>query len=168
MNLKKTILYIWNDLICERTNRKALKRFYLANKLWHTNLLFFQFISMIIHSKNIKKYNCQIYPQATIGKNLYIPHCIGIVIGNTSVLGDNCVIFPNVVIGAAYSPNKEKCTGRRHAIIGNNCTIGANSSIIGDIVIGNNVVIGANSIITKDIPDNAIVINNNKIIGYKK
>ena len=86
------------------------------------------------------------------------------VVGNTTVLGKNCTIFPNVVFGARYSPNKKESKGRRHALVGDNCTFGANSSIIGNITIGNNVIVGAGAVITKDIPDNSIVIGNNIII----
>lgn len=72
--------------------------------------------------------------------------------------------MPNLVIEAKFSPIKENPERRRHDIIGNNCIMGANSVIIGDIHIGNNVTIGAGSIVTKDIPDNSLVIGNNNII----
>lgn len=168
MDLKEKILCLWNDTICEGTNRKALKNFMKANRLWHKGNKFSQLYSMFIHNRNIKKYNCEIYPQSILGEGLYIPHCVGIIIGSTTVIGKNCTIYPNVVFGAKYSPNQKNPNGRRHALVGDNCVIGANTSIIGDITIGNNVTIGAGSIITKDIPDNAVVVGINNIINIKE
>ncbi len=165
--MKKSILKIWNDIICEGANRRALKRIVRANRLWHKSGVISKFFAMIIHNGTVKKTGCEVYPQALIGNGLYIPHCVGIVVGNTTEIGDNCVLFPNVVFGAAYHPNTENPQGRRHPKVGNNCVFGANSSIIGKITIGNNVSIGAGSVITKDVPDNAIVVGVNRIVGYK-
>lgn len=168
MKIKEKIINIWNDNICEGTNRKALKSFMKANRLWQKGDKLSQFMAAVINNRNIKKYNCEIYPQAIIGEGLYIPHCVGIVVGNTTVIGKNCTLYPNVVFGAKCSPNGEKPAGRRHALVGDNCVFGANSSIIGDITIGNNVTIGAGAVITKDVPDNAIVVGADKVIGFRK
>ncbi len=120
---------------------------------------------MLLHARNIKRYGCEIYPQATIGKGFYMPHCVGIVIGNTTIIGENCVVFPNVVFGARYSPKGDNPQGRRHAKVGNNCVFGANSTIFGDITIGNNVTVGAGAVVTKDVPDNTTVVGVNKLIS---
>ena len=167
MSIKEKLLDFWENSVCEGTNRKAVKRFMNANRLYHTGNKAFQLIAMLMNNRNIKKFNCEIYPQATIGEGLYIPHCVGIVVGNTTVIGKNCTLYPNVVFGSRRSPNGEVPKGRRHAVVGDNCVFGANSSIIGDITIGNNVTVGAGAVITKDIPDNAIVVGANMIIGYK-
>jgi len=168
MSIKEKLLYFWNDTISEGTNRKAVKRFMKANRLYHKGNKIFQVIAMLMNNRNIKKYNCEIYPQATIGEGFYIPHCVGIVVGSTTVLGKNCTLYPNVVFGSKLSPNGKAPEGRRHAIVGDNCVFGANSSIIGDISIGNNVTVGAGAVVTKDVPDNAIVVGVNKIIGYRE
>ena len=168
MSIKEKLLYFWNDTISEGTNRKAVKRFMKANRLYHKGNKTFQVIAMLMNNRNIKKYNCEIYPQATIGDGFYIPHCVGIVVGSTTVLGKNCTLYPNVVFGAKLSPNDKAPVGRRHAIVGDNCVFGANSSIIGDINIGNNVTVGAGAVITKDVPDNAVVVGVNKVIGFKE
>lgn len=155
----------WNDFFCEHVNRTAQKKILRSNELWHKGGFINKVRSILLHNRNVKRYNCEIYPQALIGKGLYIPHCVGIVVGNTAEIGDNCVIFPNVVIGAKYSPNSKNPKGRRHAKIGNNCVLGANSSIIGAITIGDNVTIGTGSIVTVDISDNVTVVGVNKIIS---
>ncbi len=167
MSKKDKLIDFWENSICEGTNRKAVKRFMKANRLFHKGSFAFKVIAMMMNNRNIKKFNCEIYPQATIGEGFYIPHCVGIVVGSTTVLGKNCTLYPNVVFGAKLSPNGEAPKGRRHAIVGDNCVFGANSSIIGDIKIGDNVTVGAGAVITKDIPDNAIVVGVNNIIGYK-
>lgn len=157
VRLKDKILYIWNDDICEGTNRKAVKSFMKANKLYHSGNKISMIRAMLLNNRNIKKYNCEIYPQATIGEGFYIPHCVGIVVGSTTVIGKNCTIYPNVVFGAKYSPSQKNPDGRRHALVGDNCVFGANSSIMGDITIGDNVTVGAGAIVTKDVPSDSIV-----------
>jgi len=164
MLAKNKLIDIWENYI-ESTNRKALKRIIKANRLYHSSRIVNKIRAMRIHNKNIKLYDCEIYPQAKIGEGLYIPHCVGIVVGSTTQIGKNCTIYPNVVFGAKYSPHTENPKGRRHARCGDNCVFGANSSIIGAITIGNNVTVGAGAVITKDIPDNAVVVGYNKIIS---
>ena len=96
-------------------------------------------------------FNCDISPDAQIGKNVKIPHAVGIVIGSTAIIGNNTVIMPNVVIGAKeYPPKKLK----RHATVGENCLIGANVVIIGDINVGENCLIAAGTTVIKDIVSN--------------
>ena len=160
MSIKTKMLYIWENFVCEGVNRKAQKRIIYASEMWHTNIRPKQFIAMMIHASNIKKYGCEIYPQAVLGEGLYIPHCVGIVVGSTSIIGKNCTIYPNVVFGA----KDKNVSGRRHAKVGDNCSFGANSTIIGAINIGNNVTVGAGAVVTKDVPDNSIVVGINKII----
>lgn len=167
MSIKSKLIDLWEDYI-ESTNRKALKRIIKANRLYHSGSFLNKIRAMRIHNKNIKLYGSEIYPQVKIGEGLYIPHCTGIIVGSTTEIGKNCTIYPNVVFGARYSPSKGNPVGRRHAKCGDNCVFGANSSIIGDVIIGNNVVVGAGAVITKDIPDNAVVVGNNKIISDKE
>ena len=167
MNCKGIIKKIWFEHFCEGENRKALRAIIRASRLWHRGGCFNHLRAVLLSQRNYRKYGCQIYPQATLGEGLYIPHFVGIVVGSTSELGDNCTIFPNVVFGAAYHPNTPNPLGRRHPKCGDNCVFGTNASIIGKINIGNNVTVGAGSVVTKDIPDNAVVCGYNNIIKYK-
>ena len=167
MSIKAFLIDFWDNQMFDGINRKALKRYVRASKIYHKGGRFNEFIALLMNRRNTRAYGCNIYPSAKLGDGLYIPHFVGIVIGSTTHIGRNCTIFPGVVFGAAYSPNKENRVGRRHPKCGDNCVFGANSSIIGDITIGNNVTVGAGAIITKDVPDNATVVGNNRIIGYK-
>ena len=166
--IREKMINFWNDNLSEGINRKAQRQIIKANRLFHKNSVFFKAIALLMHNRNVRRYGCEIYPQATIGENLYIPHCVGIVVGNTAVIGDNCVIFPNVVIGARYSRNEDNPNGRRHAICGNRVVFGANSSIIGDIRIGNDVTIGAGAVVTHDVPDGATVVGHNRILDKRE
>ena len=166
MSIKSKLVDCWENMF-DSVNRKALKRYVFASRLYNKGGFLNQFIALKLNKRNSKKYGCNIYPSVKIGDNFYIPHFVGIVIGSTTEIGDNCIVFPGVVFGAAYSTKAGNPKGRRHPKCGNNCSFGANASVIGDITIGNNVTIGAGAVITKDIPDNAIVVGVNNIIGYK-
>lgn len=94
-----------------------------------------------------------IHPGATIGKGFFIDHATGVVIGETTIIQDNVSIFQGVTLGGVSTSKK-----KRHPTIGNNVTIGANASVLGDITIGDNVKIGAGSVVVKDVPPNTTVV----------
>lgn len=97
----------------------------------------------------------EIHPGAQIGKRLVIDHGMGVVIGETAVIGDDCIIFHGVTLGGIkFDPVK------RHPTIGNKVMIGAGAKILGPVTIGDNVMVGANTMIVKDIPSNVTVIGN--------
>lgn len=110
-------------------------------------------IARLISEKAKRKTGIEIHPGATIGKNLFIDHSMGVVIGETCIIGDNVTLFHGVTLGGT---GKEK--GKRHPTIGNNVFIGSGAKILGNITIGNNVKIGANSVILESIPDNVTVV----------
>lgn len=104
-----------------------------------------------------KKTGIEIHPEAQIGKRLFIDHGMGVVIGQTSVIGDDCTIYHGVTLGATGKP----CKGKRHPTIGNNVMIGCGAKILGNIIIGDNVSIGANTVVLNNVD------NNQTIIGVK-
>ncbi len=93
----------------------------------------------------------EIHPGAKIGKNLFIDHGHGVVIGQTAIIGDNVVIYHGVTLGGR-SAQKIK----RHPTIGNNVIIGAGAKIIGDVKIGDGAKIGPNAVILKDVAKNEV------------
>lgn len=95
----------------------------------------------------------EIHPGAKIGKRLMIDHGMGIVIGETAVIGDDCVIYHQVTLGGT---GKEKL--KRHPTIGNNVLIGAGAKLLGPIKIGDNVKIGAGSVVLKSVEKNSTVV----------
>ena len=95
----------------------------------------------------------EIHPGAKIGTGFFIDHGMGVVIGETSVIGNNVTIFQGVTLGGT---GKER--GKRHPSIGNNVVIGAGAKVLGDITVGDNVQIGANAVVVKDVPSSSTVV----------
>ena len=116
-----------------------------------------RFFSEYAHSKT----GIDIHPGATIGKNFYIDHGTGIVIGETTLIGDNVKIYQGVTLGAFYV-SKNLADKKRHPTIENNVTIYAGATILGGTtVIGENSVIGGNVWITESIEENSVVYQEN-------
>ena len=102
----------------------------------------------------------EIHPGAKIGKNLFIDHGMGVVIGETSVIGNNVTIYHAVTLGGS-SPSIDSERQRhekRHPTIGDEVVIGSGAQIIGPIKVGNNSRIAANAVVVKDVPDNATMV----------
>jgi serine O-acetyltransferase len=102
----------------------------------------------------------EIHPGAKIGKNLFIDHGMGVVIGETSDIGDNVTIYHAVTLGGS-SPSIDSERQRhekRHPTIGNDVVIGSGAQIIGPIKVGNNSRIAANAVVVKDVPENATMV----------
>tara|TARA_B100001989_G_scaffold133200_1_gene94225 strand:- start:385 stop:960 length:576 start_codon:yes stop_codon:yes gene_type:complete len=102
----------------------------------------------------------EIHPGAKIGKNLFIDHGMGVVIGETSEIGDNVTIYHAVTLGGS-SPSIESEKQRhekRHPTIGDDVVIGSGAQIIGPVKVGNNSRIAANAVVVKDVPTNATMV----------
>lgn len=95
----------------------------------------------------------EIHPGAKIGKNFFIDHGMGIVIGETTVIGDNVSMFQGVTLGGVGTESI-----KRHPTIGNNVVIGAGAKVLGNITIGDNVRIGAGSVVVTSVPPNSTVV----------
>jgi serine O-acetyltransferase len=95
----------------------------------------------------------EIHPGAQIGKGLFIDHGMGVVIGETTILGTNVTLFQGVTLGGT---GKEK--GKRHPTLGNNVVVGTGAKILGNIKIGDNVNVGANAVVIRDVPPNSTVV----------
>ena len=95
----------------------------------------------------------EIHPGAQIGKSLFIDHGMGVVIGETAIIGDDVLLYQGVTLGGTGVEH-----GKRHPTIGNNVVIGAGAKILGNITIGDNSYIGANAVVIKDVPINSTVV----------
>ena len=89
----------------------------------------------------------EIHPGATIGKGIVIDHGMGVVIGETAILGDYCLIYQGVTLGGT---GKE--TGKRHPTLGNHVVVGAGAKVLGNIQIGDRARVGAGSIVLRNVP----------------
>ena len=95
----------------------------------------------------------EIHPGAAIGKGFFIDHGMGVVIGETTIIGDNVLLYQGVTLGGT---GKER--GKRHPTIGNNVVVGAGAKVLGNITIGDNSYIGSNAVVIKDVPPNSTVV----------
>ncbi len=102
----------------------------------------------------------EIHPGAKIGKNLFIDHGMGVVIGETSEIGDNVTIYHNVTLGG-ISPSinaNEQRNIKRHPTVMDDVVIGSGAQILGPIQVGKNSKIGANAVVTNDVPENSVMV----------
>ena len=102
----------------------------------------------------------EIHPKAKIGKNLFIDHGMGVVIGETSEIGDNVTIYHMVTLGGispSIGSNKQRDV-KRHPTLMDNVVVGSGAQILGPVVVGKNAKVGANAVVVKDVPENAIMV----------
>jgi serine O-acetyltransferase len=95
----------------------------------------------------------EIHPGATIGRRFFIDHGMGVVIGETTVIGDDVILYQGVTLGGT---GKER--GKRHPTLGNHVVVGTGAKVLGNIAIGNNVKIGAGSVVVHPVPDDCTVV----------
>lgn len=110
-------------------------------------------IARIISQHARNKTGIEIHPGATIGKGLFIDHGMGVVIGETAIIGDNCLLYQGVTLGGT---GKDK--GKRHPTLGNNVLVGAGAKVLGPFTVGNNVKIAANAVVLNAIPDDCTAV----------
>ncbi len=95
----------------------------------------------------------EIHPGATIGQGVFIDHGMGVVIGETAIVGDYALIYQGVTLGGTG----KEC-GKRHPTLGENVVVGAGAKVLGNLQIGNNVRIGAGSVVLRDVPSDCTVV----------
>ena len=115
----------------------------------HKMFFIARFISQVTRSFT----GIEIHPGATIGKGLFIDHGMGVVIGETTIIGDNCTIYQGVTLGGT---GKEK--GKRHPTIGNNVMIGSGAKVLGPFSVGDNTKIASGAVVLSEVPDNCTCI----------
>ncbi|WP_407068302.1 serine O-acetyltransferase EpsC [Lapillicoccus sp.] len=95
----------------------------------------------------------EIHPGATIGRRLFIDHGMGVVIGETAVVGDDVMLYHDVTLGG-----RSLAKVKRHPTVGDRVTIGSGARVLGDITLGDDSQIGANSVVTKDVPADSVAV----------
>src|ERR1700690_965592 len=95
----------------------------------------------------------EIHPGAQIGRRFFVDHGMGVVIGETTIVGDDVTLYQGVTLGGT---GKE--TGKRHPTINNNVVVGSGAKVLGNITVGENCRIGAGSVVLRDVPDNSTVV----------
>ena len=128
----------------------------IGNIFWRYNLKFFA--RLVMYFARIFT-GIEIHPAAKIGRNFFMDHGLGIVIGETTEIGENVTIYQGVTLGGIM-PSIESDIQRnqkRHPTIGNNVIIGSGAQILGAVKVGDNARIGANSVVSKDVSANVTV-----------
>ncbi len=122
----------------------------LAHKLhrWHI-----PFLPRLLSQITRAITGIEIHPGAKIGRGFFIDHGMGVVIGETSIIGDNVTLFQGVTLGGT---GKER--GKRHPTLGDNVVAGTGAKILGNITIGDNVLIGANAVVIRSVPPDSTVV----------
>ena len=125
----------------------------MNNWIWHLGLKglarFFANLARIFTG-------IEIHPEANIGKNFFIDHGTGVVIGQTAVIEDNVTIYHGVTLGGVGKVGE--VNGKRHPTLKEGAIVGAGAQVLGDIIIGAHAKIGSNSVVTSDIPDGTTAI----------
>ncbi|MBR3791924.1 MAG: serine O-acetyltransferase [Clostridia bacterium] len=125
---------------------------------WHriSHFLFnhnFKFIARWI-SQTVKFFTgIEIHPGATIGKRFFIDHGMGVVIGETAIIGDDCTIYQGVTLGGTG-----KDIGKRHPTLGNNVMVGSGAKILGPFTVGDNSKIAAGAVVLSEVPPNSTCV----------
>lgn len=122
----------------------------LAHKLWKRN---FKLLARVISTFSRWLTGIEIHPGATIGRRFFIDHGMGVVIGETALIGDDCTLYHGVTLGGtAWS------AGKRHPTLEDNVVIGAGAKVLGPITISKGGKVGSNSVVVKDVPENSTAV----------
>jgi serine O-acetyltransferase len=130
---------------------KIANFFYLAK---------FDLIARIVSQLSRFLTGIEIHPGAKIGKNLFIDHGMGVVIGETSEIGNNVTIYHMATLGGiapSINSNQQRMV-KRHPTLNDCVVVGSGAQILGPVIIGANAKVGANAVVTKDVPENAVMV----------
>ena len=120
----------------------------------------FHLVARIISQLSRFLTGIEIHPGAKIGKNLFIDHGMGVVIGETSEIGNNVTIYHMATLGGiapSINSNNQRQV-KRHPTLGDCVVVGSGAQILGPVMVGANAKIGSNAVVTKDVPENAVMV----------
>ena len=122
----------------------AIWGYRLTHRLWGARrFLLARLISQLVRFLT----GIEIHPGATIGRRFFIDHGMGVVIGETAIIGDDVMLYHSVTLGG-----RTMAHNKRHPTLGNGVVVGAGATLLGPVVIGAHSVVGANAVVLKDAP----------------
>ncbi|MDD9207059.1 serine O-acetyltransferase [Georgenia sp. 10Sc9-8] len=124
----------------------------LAHRMWHANPLL-RLPARLVSQLTRFLTGIEIHPAAVLGRRLFIDHGMGVVIGQTAVVGEDVVMFHGSTLGGVSMSH-----GKRHPTLGDRVMIGAGAKVLGPIVIGHDAKVGANAVVVKDVPADSVVL----------
>ena len=123
----------------------------LAHRLWERPA--YRLPARVLSNVTRTLTGVEIHPGATIGKRFFIDHGMGVVIGETAIVGDDVMLYHDVTLGG-----RSMAKVKRHPTVGDRVTIGSGARVLGDVNLGDDSQIGANSVVTKDVPAGAVAV----------
>ena len=112
-----------------------------------------QFIARLISQTSRFFTGIEIHPAATIGKGLFIDHGMGVVIGETTIIGDDCTIYQGVTLGGTGTHK-----GKRHPTLGNNVMVGSGAKVLGPFTVGDNAKIAAGAVVLSEVKEGSTAV----------
>ena len=122
----------------------------VAHQLWHRRL---RFLARWLASVARVFTGVDIHPAASLGERVFIDHAMGVVIGETAIVGDDVTIYQGVTLGGTSLTHE-----KRHPTIGDRVIIGAGAKVLGPITIGDDSRVGANAVVVNSVPPNSVVV----------
>ena len=138
------------DVVVNSPGLHAIWSHRVAHKLWGNPST--KPVARVLSTLTRAATGVEIHPGATIGRRFFIDHGMGVVIGETAVVGDDVMLYHGVTLGGRSLSRGTK----RHPTVGDGVTIGAGARVLGDIEIGDQAQVGANSVVVKDVPSGAV------------
>ena len=129
---------------------KAVRKYRRAHWFYQHNM---KLIARYLSQRARHKTGVEIHPGATLGKGLFIDHGMGVVVGETTIIGDYCLLYQNVTLGGT---GKE--TGKRHPTLGNHVMVGSGAKVLGPFKVGDNARIAAGAVVLNEIPANCTAV----------
>ncbi len=128
----------------------ALLMHRLSHWLWNHGLLL---LARVLSNVARLFTGIEIHPAARIGRRFFIDHGMGVVIGETAIIGDDCTLYHGVTLGGtSWDP------GKRHPTLQNNVVVGAGAKVLGPVLVGTGARIGSNAVVVKDVPEGSTVV----------
>jgi len=141
------------EILCCYPGLHAVTLHRLSHWLWRLRLPLAPLVARILSQVARWLTGIEIHPGASIGQGVFIDHGMGVVIGETAVIGDNCLLYQGVTLGGTGKDH-----GKRHPSLGTNVVVGAGAKVLGAIRVGSNTRIGAGSVVLRDVaPDSTVV-----------
>jgi serine O-acetyltransferase len=123
----------------------------LAHRLWERPA--YKLPARILSNVTRTLTGVEIHPGATIGRRFFIDHGMGVVIGETAIVGDDVMLYHDVTLGG-----RSLAKVKRHPTVGDRVTIGSGARVLGDVTLGDDSQVGANSVVTRDVPAGAVAV----------
>jgi serine O-acetyltransferase len=149
----------WIEVLLCYPGLHAIMGHKLSSSLWQTGNPVLRVAARFVSQTARFMTGIEIHPGARLGKRLFIDHGMGVVIGETAVVGDDCTLYHGVTLGAqaAARMGARSRDTKRHPTLGNNCVVGSGAQILGGFTVGDNVQVASCAIVVKEIPDNCTV-----------